>query len=92
MQCFQIHPADNVATLMADAPAGSLQVVGGWAISAREPISLGHKVALVPIACHQPIVKYGVTIGLATRDIQTGEWVHLHNCKSLMDKRVVNLP
>jgi altronate dehydratase small subunit len=91
MQCFQIHPGDNVATLMEDAPAGPLHVVGGPAISAREPISLGHKVSVVPIACHQPVVKYGVTIGLATRDIQAGEWVHLHNCRSLMDQRVVNL-
>jgi hypothetical protein len=32
------------------------------------------------------VIKYGVTIGLATRDIDAGEWVHLHNCRSLLDE------
>jgi altronate dehydratase small subunit len=85
--CFKIHPEDNVATLMEDAPAGELQVVGGPSLSALEAISLGHKVSLLPIACDSPVIKYGVTIGLATRDIQAGEWVHLHNCRSLLDER-----
>ena len=86
-QCFKIHPGDNVATLIEDAPAGELQVVGGSALSTLEPIALGHKVSLVPIASEEPVIKYGVTIGLATRAIQPGEWVHLHNCRSLLDER-----
>jgi altronate dehydratase len=86
-QCFKIHPGDNVATLIEDASGGELQVVGGPSLSACEPIPLGHKVALLAIACDSPVIKYGVTIGLATRDIQPGEWVHLHNCKSLLDER-----
>jgi altronate dehydratase small subunit len=86
-QCFKIHPEDNVATLMEDARAGELQVVGGPSLSTLEPISLGHKVSLLPIACDSPVIKYGVTIGLATRDIQPGEWVHLHNCRSRLDER-----
>jgi hypothetical protein len=45
----------------------------------------GHKVALTQIRAGQPIVKYGNPIGEATRAIQTGDWVHLHNCRSLHD-------
>jgi altronate dehydratase len=85
-RCFQIHPGDNVATLIEDTPGGDLQVVGGRQLTAREAIPLGHKVCLCPIACDEPVIKYGVTIGLATRDIETGEWVHLHNCRSLLDQ------
>lgn len=33
------------------------------------------------------IVKYGVPIGVATRDIVKGEWVHLQNCQSQVDLR-----
>ena len=86
-QCFKIHPADNVATLIEDTPPGELQVVGGRPLGVREAISLGHKVSLCPIPCDAPVIKYGITIGLATHDIQTGEWVHLHNCRSLLDER-----
>lgn len=86
-QCFRIHPEDNVATLIEDSVAGELQVVGGACFVAREPVLLGHKVSLLPIACDAPVIKYGVTIGVATRDIEAGEWVHLHNCRSLLDER-----
>ena len=89
-RCLQIHAADNVATLLEDASAGRADVVGGTAavaIDLCEPIALGHKVALRAIALDAPIVKYGVTIAIATRAIAPGEWVHLQNCKSLVDER-----
>lgn len=88
--CFHIAPADTVATLLADAPAGPVEVRGGGAtgvVTLVEPIELGHKVALVDIAEGAAIVKYGVTIGIATRPIRRGEWVHLHNCRSAYDDR-----
>jgi len=28
-----------------------------------------------------------VVIGIATRRIEPGEWVHLHNCRSQLDER-----
>ena len=31
--------------------------------------------------------KFGVEIGVAARDIEPGEWVHLHNCRSQYDGR-----
>ena len=89
-RCFQIHPDDNVATLLDDAePASSLRVLGHGknAIDAREKIQLGHKIALRDIASGDMIVKFGVPIGHATRDISAGAWVHLHNCTSLFDAR-----
>ena len=39
----------------------------------------GHKYALRPIACGENVVKYGMPIGHATRDIAPGEHVHVHN-------------
>jgi altronate dehydratase len=40
---------------------------------------MGHKVASTRIAAGRPVIKYGHSIGLASRDIQPGEWVHVHN-------------
>jgi altronate dehydratase small subunit len=89
-RCFIVHAQDNVATLLDDAAAGAVAVIGAArrdAISLREPIRLGHKVALEEIAAGAAVVKYGAAIGRATRTIRPGEWVHLHNCRSLLDER-----
>ena len=39
----------------------------------------GHKYALRPIAAGENVIKYGMPIGHATRDIAAGEHVHTHN-------------
>jgi len=87
---FQIDSADNVATLLQDAAPGLLPLhgpAGTRETRIHEKIALGHKVALAPIAKDAPIVKYGVVIGVATEPIAAGDWVHLHNCRSLLDER-----
>jgi hypothetical protein len=88
---FQVHASDNVATLLGEAAAGApLRIVGPASNStlvAREKIELGHKVALVAIPEDAPVTKFGIVIGIATRPIAPGEWVHLHNCRSQLDER-----
>lgn len=53
--------------------------MGRGAVTLRETLPAGHKVALTAIAEGQPIVKYGTAIGYASRDIQAGDWVHVQN-------------
>jgi altronate dehydratase small subunit len=86
---FQIHPSDNVATLIADAAEGdAVALMGGkGTVRAAEAITAGHKMAIVPIASGAAVTKFGVRIGHATRDIAPGEWVHLHNLASDHDER-----
>lgn len=89
-KAFQVKPADNVATLLEDAPAGGrVEVLGPAPCVAepREPLELGHKIALREIPAGESVVKYGVPIGIATRPIHPGDWVHLHNCASRVDER-----
>lgn len=88
-RCFQVHASDNVATLLDDAAAGAtVALLGGdRTFTTREPIAVGHKIALCDIAADQPVVKFNVPIGRATRDIAAGDWVHLHNCASNVDVR-----
>lgn len=88
---FQVQASDNVATLLGEAPAGAVLTVvgpvGKRELAAREMIALGHKIALAPIGEGQPITKFGIVIGVAMRQIEPGEWVHLHNCRSQLDER-----
>ena len=75
-----IDPADNVATVLAAIPSGSVVVWGGAdGVVAREPIPAGHKVALAAIAPGQAILKYGHPIGVASQPIAVGQHVHTHN-------------
>lgn len=87
-RCFQIALSDNIATLLADAETGVVVVCGEAAVEEihlTQPISMGHKVALRAIEAGVPVIKYGVPVGVATQPIAAGEWVHLHNCRSLYD-------
>jgi hypothetical protein len=89
-RAFQVHPADNVATLLDDARPGPVTVSGGGdslVIEVTRPVALAHKIALREIPEGGPVIKYGVQIGIATRRIRPGEWVHLHNCRSAQDER-----
>jgi len=88
--CFQIDEADNVCTALSPLKPGTVKLNGSrsqTSVEVLEEVVQGHKIAIKPIAAGEPIIKYGVTIGVATRDIRPGEWVHLHNCKSLYDER-----
>lgn len=93
-QCFQIALSDNIATLLADAEPGVIAVRGDAEmreIRLTQPVRMGHKIALFAIKAGVSIIKYGVPIGVATQPIAAGEWVHLHNCRSLYDMESSNL-
>jgi altronate dehydratase small subunit len=76
--------------MLADTAEGDVEIFGGGAdasVRALGPVQLGHKIAVVPMDAGDAVVKYGVAIGLASRQIEAGEWVHLHNCQSRVDQR-----
>jgi hypothetical protein len=77
-----LNPKDNVCTAIAPIPGGTSLQISGNIVVTRENIPLGFKIAGCDIATDQPVIKYGVSIGSATRDIVLGELVHLHNMKS----------
>jgi altronate dehydratase len=76
---------DNVAVALEDLKEGdSVRVQGkGITIRIREAVPFGHKFALEPIKPGGRVIKYGEVIGEATREIQQGEHVHIHNLRSL---------
>lgn len=70
MRSIRINPLDNVAVALEDI---SPEITGG------------HKFALTDIRKGENIIKYGMPIGRAVRDIKTGEHVHTHNMKTNLD-------
>jgi hypothetical protein len=89
-RAFRVDAADNVATMLEDVEGGPVMIYGtdpARIVDAPAPVALGHKLALARVGPGDPIVKYGVAIGLATAAIAPGEWVHLHNCRSQVDER-----
>ena len=89
-----MDPKDNVATLLSDVDKDEMVQVRLGETSTeehiREPIRFGHKFALSRIHKGENVVKYGEIIGRATRDIDKGHHVHVHNVEGLRgrgDKR-----
>jgi len=72
-----LHEKDNVATVLDSEEKKNL-LEDGTLIEDNIPI--GHKVAIHDITKGQPIIKYGVKIGVALADISRGKHVHIHNC------------
>lgn len=73
---------DNVLVCIAPIAAGDRLAIDGAVLQAAEDIGVGHKVARRAIWPDGKIFKYGAPIGLATKTIAAGEWVHSHNMTS----------
>ena len=71
-----------MAVALAPLAAGETVEVDGLRVGVREPIPVGHKLALMPIAGGAKVQKFGFPIGSTTREVQAGELVHVHNIKS----------
>jgi altronate dehydratase small subunit len=95
-QAILLDARDNVATALADLPAGTAVrcAKDDRRVEARleAAIPFGHKLAVAPIRAGEPVIKYGAPIGTATRDIAAGEHVHVHNVASARAKPAAARP
>jgi altronate dehydratase small subunit len=82
MTTVQLSPEDNVVVLTRSMATGESIEVNSVTYTLKQPLGLGHKVAARKISLGEKILKYGVPIGSAIRDIAPGEHVHLHDMKS----------
>lgn len=77
-----LNKADNVFICCQALNAGEVICIDKQEFNITTHIDVGHKIAKEGIKQGQKIVRYGVSIGSATADIDIGEHVHLHNMKS----------
>lgn len=79
---IRITERDNVAVALHAAAKGETLKAGDAVVTVREDIPQGHKIALVPLAAGEAVVKYGFPIGHATEPVEAGSWVHTHNMRT----------
>jgi galactarate dehydratase len=70
-----MHESDNVAIVANDGglPKGTILPSG---LSLLDHVPQAHKLAMMDLAQDAPVIRYGVPIGYALRDIPAGSWVH----------------
>lgn len=73
---------DNVVTMLRHLDPGEIINVDGVKIKATHDVPAYHKIAIAEIKAGNTVVKYGESIGSASRDIQIGDWVHIQNLES----------
>ena len=73
---IRLHPDDGVLIARASLPPGTLVAEG---LTTVDRIPSGHKVAIMPFAVGEPVIRYGQIIGFATQAIAPGQHVHVQN-------------
>ena len=82
------NKADQVGVAVTDVTKG--EMVEGWTmeddssstVMARQNIPLGHKIALSSLNKGEKVIKYGMSIGVASENFEVGDHVHTHNLKT----------
>lgn len=76
-QTIRLNQSDNVIIALKDLVSGT--EVPGLDVPLANAVARGHKIATLPIAEGEKVIRYGQTIGIATCSIAPGEHVHVHN-------------
>jgi len=79
---IQLHDNDNVVIALKNLAEAAIIEISGRVIPLKSTIGFGHKIAIQPIKAGEKILKYGLPIGSATKDIAVGEHVHVQNLKT----------
>jgi len=88
LRALIINPQDNVANLIGSGKRDetvSVTVEGSGETGSQrllDDIPANHKFARIDIRAGDAIIKYGLSIGRATKDIRAGQYVHVHNVES----------
>ena len=80
----RVHPDDDVAVALQPIVRGDLVETDGLIVETRDPIEIGHKIALHEIPAGAIVRKFGWPIGRATLAIPPGTHVHTHNLATLL--------
>ena len=72
---IRMHVRDNVAIVANDGGLAAGTVLPSGLVL-LDKVPQGHKVALVDLPALGPVLRYGIPIGYALKDIPAGSWVH----------------
>lgn len=81
---LRINPIDNVVIALWSLKKGDVVILENRKkFEMMEDIQAGHKISLENIASGEKVYRYGEPIVEATRTINRGEWVHVHNTRPI---------
>lgn len=86
---LKVSDKDNVATIFAEGIVDGTEVEvhdkrgESEVVTVMGDVPYGHKIAVRGIHVGELIMKYGEEIGIATKEIKKGEYVHIHNLDSM---------
>ena len=88
---IRMQVRDNVAIVANNGglPAGTVLPDG---LVLRDQVPQGHKVALVDLPAESAVLRYGIPIGYALKDIPAGSWVHERLLDMPSARELDNLP
>ena len=88
---IQMNDQDNVAIVanQGGLPAGTALANG---LVLKDAVPQGHKVALTDLPAKSAVVRYGIPIGYALKDIPAGSWVHERLLDMPTARELDNLP
>ena len=81
---YKNQQEDTVAVALKPLSKGSTVASDPYTVVLNEDIPQGHKFAVCQIPEGAPVVKYGCRIGYASRQINPGDWVHIHNVRTAL--------
>jgi galactarate dehydratase len=88
---IKMNDQDNVAIVanQGGLPAGTALANG---LVLKDAVPQGHKVALTDLPAKSAVVRYGIPIGYALKDIPAGSWVHERLLDMPTARELDNLP
>lgn len=72
---IRINPVDNVVVVVNDEGLKQGDYVVAEDVTLLQDIPQAHKIAVRDIAPNEPVVRYGVVVGIAKDTIKKGSWV-----------------
>jgi altronate dehydratase len=79
---LRIAPQDNVLVATVPLEPGQQVRTDNGVVVVLDSVPAGHKIAAQAIGRGESVIKFGVDIGTATREIAAGNHVHVHNLES----------
>lgn len=96
---IKLSSTDNIGVCIQSLDKNQTVNLDDVKFSTKDIIPFGHKVALTEIGKNTPVIKYGQPIGIASKDINVGQHVHIHNVQyrsdlrfSTVDKKIILSP
>ncbi|WP_338760260.1 UxaA family hydrolase [Massilia sp. METH4] len=81
-QLLLMSPEDNCLIARMPLSAGELVDIDGTQVTLPAAVPLGYKVARVPLAPGDKVLRYGAPIGSVTAPVARGAVLHIHNLAS----------